>query len=83
MMKTLRSNFSDTNAYHADPTTVVKGKINGFSKKGQSGRVLEIGTDADVPFRIKECCRRNKNQHLMNRKIFFSYSQTRMYRLTA
>lgn len=73
----LRSNFSDTNAYHADPTTVVKGKINGFSKKGQSGRVLEIGTDADVSLlESKNAAEGIKTQHLMNREDIFSLTQT-------
>lgn len=73
----LRSNFSDTNAYHSDPTTVVKGKINGFSKKGQAGKVIEIGTDADVRLlESQNAAEGVKSQHAMNREDIFSLTQT-------
>lgn len=37
----LLSNFADTNDYHAAPKIFVTGKILGFSKKGESGTILE------------------------------------------
>lgn len=75
--ETLRSNFSDTNAYHSDPTTVVKGKINGFSKKGQAGKVIEIGQDADVSLlESRNAAEGVKSQHAMNREDIFSLTQT-------
>ncbi|MGX9985856.1 phage portal protein [Soonwooa purpurea] len=73
----LRSNFSDTNAYHSNPTTVVKGKINGFSKKGQAGKVIEIGQDADVRLlESQNAAEGVKTQHLMNREDIYSLTQT-------
>lgn len=37
----LLSNFADTNDYHASPKIFVQGKVLGFSKKGESGAVIE------------------------------------------
>ena len=37
----LLSNFGDTNDYHASPKIFVTGQINGWSKKGESGSVIE------------------------------------------
>lgn len=37
----LLSNFADTNDYHAAPKIFITGKILGFSKKGESGTILE------------------------------------------
>jgi len=37
----LLSNFADTNDYHASPKIFVTGQINGWSKKGESGAVIE------------------------------------------
>lgn len=73
----LRSNFSDTNAYHSNPTTVVKGKINGFSKKGQAGKVIEIGQDADVRLlESQNAAEGVKTQHAMNREDIYTLTQT-------
>lgn len=40
-LETLLSNFADTNDYHASPKIFVTGQINGWSKKGESGSVIE------------------------------------------
>lgn len=37
----LLSNFADTNDYHASPKIFITGQINGWSKKGESGAVIE------------------------------------------
>lgn len=37
----LLSNFADTNDYHASPKIFTTGQINGWSKKGESGAVIE------------------------------------------
>lgn len=44
----LLSNFADTNDYHASPKIFVEGKLEGFSKKGESGAILQgtAGTKA-------------------------------------
>ena len=43
-LETLLSNFADTNDYHASPKIFVTGDIHGWSKKGESGAVIE-GSD--------------------------------------
>lgn len=40
-LEKLLSNFADTNDYHASPKIFVTGQIQGFSKKGESGAILE------------------------------------------
>ena len=40
-LEKLLSNFADTNDYHAAPKIFVTGKITGFSKKGESGAIIE------------------------------------------
>ena len=40
-LELLLSNFADTNDYHASPKIFVTGQINGWSKKGESGAVIE------------------------------------------
>lgn len=42
------SNTGDTNDYYASPTTVVSGDVVGFNKKGETGKILEVGRDAQV-----------------------------------
>ncbi len=49
-LEVLLSNFSDTNDYHSSPTIFVKGGIKGFSKKGESGKVLEGEEQSDVKY---------------------------------
>jgi SPP1 family phage portal protein len=39
-LETLLSNFADTNDYHASPTIIIEGRIEGFMKKGEQGKVL-------------------------------------------
>lgn len=40
-LETLLSNFADTNDYHASPKIFTTGQINGWTKKGESGAVIE------------------------------------------
>ena len=40
-LEKLLSNFADTNDYHASPKIFVKGDLLGFSKKGESGAILQ------------------------------------------
>jgi SPP1 family phage portal protein len=40
-LETLLSNFADTNDYHAAPKIFIKGELKGFSKKGESGAIIE------------------------------------------
>jgi len=44
-LETLLSNFADTNDYHASPKIVVKGELVGFTKKGESGSILQLDGD--------------------------------------
>ncbi len=49
-LETLLSNFADTNDYHASPKIFVNGKILGFSKKGESGAILQGDKDAKAQY---------------------------------
>lgn len=49
-LEKLLSNFADTNDYHASPKIFVKGKILGFSKKGEAGGILQGEKDADAHY---------------------------------
>ena len=37
----LLSNFADTNDYHGSPTIFIQGNIQGFAKKGESGKIIQ------------------------------------------
>jgi hypothetical protein len=49
-LEKLLSNFADTNDYHAAPKIFVKGNIIGFSKKGESGAIIEGDTDSSATY---------------------------------
>ncbi len=49
-LEVLLSNFADTNDYHASPKIFVKGELKGFSKKGESGAIIEGEGDADAKY---------------------------------
>lgn len=49
-LETLLSNFADTNDYHASPKIFVTGNINGWSKKGESGSVIEGDDGATMQY---------------------------------
>lgn len=49
-LEKLLSNFADTNDYHASPTIKVKGKVLGFAKKGEAGKIIELDSDADASY---------------------------------
>ena len=48
--ETILSNLADNNDYTGNPITVVKGQINGFAAKEESGKVLMLEPDADVNY---------------------------------
>lgn len=73
----LRSNFSDTNKYHASPTIAVKGKINGFASKGEAGKVLQLADNASAAYlEWKSASESVQLEHSMNREDIFSLTQT-------
>lgn len=49
-LEKLLSNFADTNDYHASPTIKVRGKVTGFAKKGEAGKIIEMDSDADASY---------------------------------
>lgn len=49
-LETLISNFGDTNDYFGSPMIFVKGKINGFSEKGEQGKVLQGDKDTEAQY---------------------------------
>jgi SPP1 family phage portal protein len=50
-LEILLSNFADTNDYHASPKIFVTGQINGWSKKGESGAVIEGEEGATMEYK--------------------------------
>lgn len=73
----LRSNFSDINKYHAAPTMAVKGKINGFAAKGEAGKLIQLGENAEAKYlEWKSASESVSLEHNMNREDIFSLTQT-------
>ncbi len=46
----LLSNFADTNDYHAAPKIFVRGTLLGFSKKGETGAILQGTKDTEAKY---------------------------------
>ena len=46
----LLSNFAETNDYHASPKIFVTGHIQGWSKKGEAGSIIEGDKDASMQY---------------------------------
>lgn len=44
------SNHADTNDYYGSPMVKVKGDIKGFAKKGESGKILELDSNAEAEY---------------------------------
>lgn len=73
----LVSNFSDTNKYHSSPTIAIKGKVEGFSKKGESGKIIQLGAEADAKYLEWSNASESVNtEHKMNREAIFELTQT-------
>lgn len=49
-LEKLLSNFADTNDYHGSPTIFIKGKVLGFSKKGESGKIIEGDSGSEAEY---------------------------------
>ncbi|GIZ15510.1 phage portal protein [Capnocytophaga catalasegens] len=49
-LEKLLSNFADTNDYHGSPKIFVKGNIKGFSKKGESGAIIEGDANTEAHY---------------------------------
>lgn len=49
-LEILLSNFADTNDYHAAPKIFIKGELKGFSKKGESGAIIEGEDGSDAKY---------------------------------
>lgn len=49
-LEKLLSNFADTNDYHASPKIVVKGRILGWAKKGESGSIIEMDEGGEAEY---------------------------------
>lgn len=73
----LRSNFSDINKYHAAPTMTVKGTITGFAAKGEAGKLIQLGENAEAKYlEWKSASESVSLEHSMNREDIFSLTQT-------
>lgn len=42
------SNFADTNDYHASPTIVSEGEVEGFASKGEQGKIIQTTVGSKV-----------------------------------
>lgn len=49
-LETMLSNFADTNDYNGSPILVATGTITGFAEKGEQGKMLQVGKDADIKY---------------------------------
>ena len=49
-LEKLLSNFADTNDYHASPKIFVRGELQGFAKKGESGAILQGDPESDAKY---------------------------------
>ena len=49
-LEKLLSNFADTNDYHASPKIFVKGHVEGFSKKGEAGAIIEGDENSEATY---------------------------------
>ena len=73
----LRSNFSDTNKYHSSPTILAKGKVEGFGKKGEAGKLIQMDVNADAKYlEWSNASESVKTEHSMNREDIFALTQT-------
>lgn len=48
--ETMISNFADQNDYFASPIILLKGVVQGFADKGDSGKMLQLEEDADARY---------------------------------
>lgn len=75
--ETLMSNFSDQNDYFGSPMVLVKGKVEGFAEKGETGKILQLDPDADASYltwdQAPEAIKLEKESL---QELIFSMSQT-------
>ena len=75
--ESLRSDFSDTNKYHASPTMFIKGSLQGFAKKGETGKVIQGDKDSEAKYLAWSAASDSvKTEHQMNREDIFAITQT-------
>lgn len=48
--ETMISNFADANDYFASPMVKIKGKVDGFAEKGEQGKLITMGENADASY---------------------------------
>lgn len=76
-LETRLSNFADTNDYFGDPIVTVKGKIEGFADKSDSGKVLQLENEAEAKYLTWEHAPEStKLEFETLTKFIFSMSQT-------
>lgn len=49
-LEKLLSNFADTNDYHGSPKIFVRGRLRGFTSKGEAGAIIEGEENTDVQY---------------------------------
>lgn len=76
-LEKLLSNFADTNDYHGSPKIAVQGKVEGFSKKGESGGILELSDGATAAYLAWEQAPESIKLEIENSlRMIFSLTQT-------
>ncbi len=48
--ETMISNFADSNDYFASPMIKIKGDVKGFAEKGEQGKLITMGENADASY---------------------------------
>lgn len=76
-LEMVMSNFADTNDYHASPKIFIKGKLEGFSQKGETGSILQGGIDSDMKYVTWENAPHSVKTEIENLyEIIYSMTQT-------
>lgn len=77
-LEKLLSNFADTNDYHGSPKITVRGEVKGFSKKGESGAILQLeGDGAEAKYLAWEQAPESVKLEIENlMRLIYSLTQT-------
>lgn len=76
-LEKLVSNFGDTNDYHGSPKILAFGEVKGFSKKGESGAILQMEQGADARYLSWEQAPESIRLEIENLlRMIFSITQT-------
>jgi SPP1 family phage portal protein len=69
-LEKMQSNHGDTNDYSGSPILFVRGDIQGFAAKGEPGKVLQGGQDAEAEYLMPDSAPESVKQEFENLKAF-------------